>query len=158
MESQDNKKIFIFSIVFAVIFIVSLLIFISRRPSRPITSNPGATPTQIVPTRNIIPTDGENANPSPTITFNPDGPQVGQDYVNIEPTMETVDLAIAELSKKTHYEGKYFKMDYVPETDTYNVVIQQANKEAGDAEFDKFLKDKGIPNRTDIRRLNVGYE
>ena len=159
---NSNRKIFIITSGAALILIIVIIIYFLTRSTSPIQEEPRISPTpeisqQVEPSVTQPEIKITEASPSPKITEQI-GPEAGSVNISIDKNLEMIDLAIAELSKNKHYEGKYFTMDYDPAKDRYTVVIQAGSKEAGDEEFDNFLKNKGIPNRSDIRRLTVEYK
>ncbi len=54
------------------------------------------------------------------------------------------DQHIAQFAKKLPYHGKYFTMYYDLPDNSFNVIIDYNNKEAGDAEFADFLSKNGV--------------
>lgn len=81
------------------------------------------------------------------------------DSINvINPTEKAVldhSYVVSQLVFKTPYSGNNFKLSYDFQNNVFTVTINQNNQQAGNTEFDQYLKQNGIDNRSWITNLLV---
>lgn len=68
------------------------------------------------------------------------------------------DSAVGTLLNKLPYKGTNFSMSYDFDTNSFVVIINKFNQDEGNKEFDTFLKNNGVMDRSWIKNLNLSYQ
>lgn len=140
MKSVKVKIIYLLSTVVIILAIGIYIYGINRK------TNPSpAQPIQIF-----------NRQPTPTPLSNK--PQAGRAYQKFTPAdidQLNKDTATGSLLNKLPYKGVNFSFVYYYEINRFTLVLKQGAEQQGNEEFDRWLKDNGINDRSWFRNLDV---
>lgn len=100
---------------------------------------------------NLITSTPRNIPITPTPTNVPPGSSKTE-YEMAEPIKGE---EISKLIDKTPYKGAYFSFTYEPNEALFYLYIDPANESRGNKEFNEFLKQNGIDDRTLIKDLQI---
>jgi hypothetical protein len=95
---------------------------------------------------------------SPNVPFIIPSPSVGQTYQIIRPEDQAIgkqQYLVGQLIDKLPYQGINFKLSYSFETNTFIVILNTQSSIKGSSEFDQFLKNNGILERSWINNLQI---
>lgn len=87
-----------------------------------------------------------------------DLPKEMEKYFKTEESEHPLGSEISKLIDKAPYSGNYFTFIYDNSEGIFYVYIDPANKEKGNKEFDQYLRENGIPQRsyfTSLEESNV---
>lgn len=126
-----NKKAFYLLVFFCIAFLCLFLYLIFKSFTTPPTtpSTPPPTPSDSPKTQYI------------DDTSEPKEPEKAEE--------------ISRLIDKTPYQGAFFSFTYDLNTALFTVNIDPANESEGEKEFNKFLNQNGIPNKSYIIGLKT---
>jgi hypothetical protein len=136
-----KKNVFIFASIVTIVALSALLLilFHASTGKQPISLFPGPTPV-------IVNTGGESS------ASDSGGPGTMD-----EATKEALDQSylVGKLADKLPYYGTNFNFYYSYSRNIFMLYLKPANKQAGNVEFDAFLKQNGVNNRSWIKNLVV---
>lgn len=163
MPQKVNTRIIIIVGVIVLVFIL-LLIFVLRGA----LNNPGTTPGNSGSTTNgASPTIFQAQQPieKPDSNAVPSIYQQSAEYLEEQRKM---DLTIAPenekstkaglLLEKVPYKGKLFTFDYSTDDLAFKVILDSSQVLEANQEFDAFLKQNGIEDKSWLRDLKIEYK
>lgn len=115
----------------------------------------------VMPSASPLPTNYNFLNPTDKVKyFGPPGSnelynKAAEQYMNDNKVFFQREEQVGQLMHYIPYKGTNFNITYDTNTAVINVVINKEHDVAGNTEFDQFLQQHGIDNRTWIRNLNV---
>lgn len=159
MRIQSNKTILslagiagIFLVIFLVLMLASLFSTVKKSPTN-LTASPTPVPPVLTPTID------------PFITNNPQQIESSQTYKQSFQEINNKykeslrrDALVGQLLKLLPYQGRYFLLTYSYDANRFTATIDATNKTLGNQEFDQFLKQNNILDRSWIINLQVVYQ
>lgn len=157
IQSENNMKKTYIIITFIVITIFLVLITNLLQSGKKTVSNNLLSPTPI-PTVSIeSPTEAPSSNvPAQGKQYQTNASQI----VKAEAPIIEKEAAVGRLLDLLPYQGKDFRMESDYKNAQYVVTIPKDKEKEGNAEFDTFLKQNGVAERSWIRDnlLVIRYE
>lgn len=157
---HNKKYLLLFTI--AAIILFGMIIMVLLLQGGNLSQNP-ANPDSITPS--LSPSATPTAVPQALIEEYSFGQMTDETYIQNEQAVAPTESIQVEESTRVGallgivpYQGEYFSLDYNYDTFNYVLTLQRDFLEQGDEEFDEFLKDNGISDRTSLGTFETQLE
>lgn len=132
MNKKDNLKLFGIALALFACFMIVAAVLVTGH---------------LFPTNNTV--------EDPTSLENNTGVGIDTNPTEVQTNQQSSD--VMSLLNKTPYYGKNFAFFYSYSGNYFTLYVSPNNKVAGNAEFDQFLKQNGVENRSWIYDLRTVY-
>lgn len=161
MQLSSQRKLLIVATVLGIvamgIILLSIIALFSSRTQQP-SPNDTTPTTSTQPEITRDPTTGFYNGSHYNIEQSPQYIKSQQQINEKNKTASLQNQAVGRLLSKLPYSGSNFSMSYSYDTNQFTVVIKVTNQIAGNQEFDQFLQNNGISNRSWIHNLVLTYQ
>lgn len=150
---QKKEALIIAAIIATIVIILFILIFASF-------SNPSSTDQQGSPLKTRLTPEAIHPNTTSVPTSNPKQLESSSEYkdsvkkiADKNKTALQRDATVASLLSILPYKGAHFTFTYSYKTNEFTLVVDKSNRALGSQEFDKWLKEHKVDNRSWIKNL-----
>lgn len=135
---MNRRSLIIFTVIIAIAFFVAFfLLYLTTSKKQPVAPPLYPTPTQIETNENVSFPDSINAGSQTTI-----------DYFNHS-------FLVGKLVNKLPHKGNDFSFSYDSSKNIFLLSLNEDNSNAANAEFDDYLRQNGISNRSWFENLSI---